>query len=56
MSTILQAQDGIIRVAYENQLNTDLHHIKMHTSLRTEFSINSYVITRYENSQQKPQS
>jgi hypothetical protein len=56
MSTMLQAQEDIIRVAYENQVKTDLHHMAMHTSLRTEFPINSYVIARYETSQHKPPS
>ena len=56
MSTMLQAQEDIIRIAYENQVKTDLHHMAMHSPLRTEFPINSYVLTRYENLQHKPPS
>ena len=37
MSTMLQAQEDIIRIAYENQVKTDLHHMAMHSPLRTDF-------------------
>ena len=54
MSTMLQAQQDIIRIAYENQVKTDLRHMARHSPLSTEFPINSYGFARYENLQHKP--
>jgi transposase InsO family protein len=41
---MLKAQADIIRIAREHQEEHDVHHISMHTSERTEFPINSYVL------------
>ena len=49
ISTMLQAQEHIIRISYENQVKIDLHHMTMHSPFRTEFPINSYVLARYKN-------
>ena len=55
-SKLLNAQEDIIKVAYESQNKSDLHHMAMHTPLRTEFPINSYVLVLYENLEHKPPS
>jgi transposase InsO family protein len=53
---LLQAQADVIKVAYESQTKSDLHHIAMHTPQLTEFPINSYVLAQYENSEHRPPS
>ena len=53
---MLQAQEDVIRVAREHQEEHDVHHIAMHTSERTEFPINSYVLAQYENLEHKAPS
>jgi hypothetical protein len=55
-SRMLQAQEDIIRIAKEHQEEHDVHHISMHTSERTEFPINSYVLIQYENSEHRAPS
>ena len=40
----------------ESQNKSDLHHMAMHTPLRTEIPINSYVLVQYENLEHKPWS
>jgi hypothetical protein len=53
---MLQTQEDVIRVAREHQEEHDVHHIAMHTSERTEFPINSYVLAQYENLEHKAPS
>ena len=53
---MLKAQADVIRVAMETQKESDIHHIAMHTPMRTEYPINSYVIVKYENKEHKPPS
>ena len=38
-SRMLQAQEDIIRLVKKHQEEYDVHHISMHTSERTEFTI-----------------
>jgi hypothetical protein len=56
IARMLQAQADIIRIAKEHQEEHDVHHISMHTSERTEFPINSYVLVQYENLEHKAPS
>ena len=46
---MLQAQEDIIKFAYENQDKSASHHMATHFPLNTKFPINSYVLARYEN-------
>ena len=43
-STMLQAQEDIIKVVNENQVKLELHHMAIHSPLITEFKINTYVL------------
>ena len=55
-SNLLQAQADVIKLAYESQVKSDLHHMAMHTAMTTEFPINSYVLAQYENLEHRPPS
>ena len=46
---MLKALADMIRIAREHQEEHDVHHISIHTSKRTEFPSNSYVLVQYEN-------